>query len=280
MEYYVCPSCLRPLQQLWEQLKKCVTGEREGRDTDTLVHETDSQYGTWETGLRTEDSLTPATPTSDSNLSSSPRKPTPPHTPSDPDTPDAPTPSSHPEGEPLPFPETATTLLDSSALRSRVQLSKRRSRRTLPSRAARHSATLSMLDEGSGDPVQDWMYCDSTEQKAEPTNEEDSDVEDQPGAVEPRPVSSQQQRVALFPGMDPSALKAQLRKRGDSDSQTDGLAPSPSQQSRSPKSPFLPRASRVLPPAGGKENGEEASPQWLKELKSKKRLSQYDSSST
>uniref|UniRef100_A0A8C9U3R3 Si:ch73-138n13.1 n=1 Tax=Scleropages formosus TaxID=113540 RepID=A0A8C9U3R3_SCLFO len=267
-------------QQSWEQLKKCVTGEREGRDTDTLVHETDSQYGTWETGLRTEDSLTPATPTSDSNLSSSPRKPTPPHTPSDPDTPDAPTPSSHPEGEPLPFPETATTLLDSSALRSRVQLSKRRSRRTLPSRAARHSATLSMLDEGSGDPVQDWMYCDSTEQKAEPTNEEDSDVEDQPGAVEPRPVSSQQQRVALFPGMDPSALKAQLRKRGDSDSQTDGLAPSPSQQSRSPKSPFLPRASRVLPPAGGKENGEEASPQWLKELKSKKRLSQYDSSST
>ncbi|MFT7796834.1 uncharacterized protein KIAA1671 homolog [Arapaima gigas] len=268
-------------QHNWASLlKKCVTGEDEGRDTDTLVRETDSQYGTWETGLRTEDSLTPATPTSDSNLSSSPRKPTPPHTPSDLNTPDAPTPSSHPEGEPLPFPETATTLLDSSALRSRVQLSKKRSRRTLPSRAARHSATLSMLHEGPGDASQDWMYRDSTEEKPEATNQEDSDVEGHPKATESRPSSSGQQRVALFPGMDPSALQAQLRKRGDSDIQTDGPAPSPSQQSRSPKSPFLPRASRVLPPAGGKENGEESSPQWLKELKSKKRLSQYDNTNT
>ncbi|KAF3850993.1 hypothetical protein F7725_012765 [Dissostichus mawsoni] len=59
----------------------------------------------------------------------------------------------------------------------------------------------------------------------------------------------------------------------------DGSTPSPSQLSRSPKSPFLPRATRVLPPAGGKENGEEDSPQWLKELKSKKRLSQYENES-
>lgn len=104
--------------------------------------------------------------------------------------------------------------------------------------------------------------------------------------------------------------QAQLKKRGDSDNQTEGPAPSPSQLSRSPKSPFLPRAARVLPPAGGKENGyaaratretitsmflsvyrgtnlyhvclicsEEDSPQWLKELKSKKRLSQYENES-
>ncbi|KAG1931015.1 hypothetical protein F2P79_021986 [Pimephales promelas] len=72
--------------------------------------------------------------------------------------------------------------------------------------------------------------------------------------------------------------RAQLKKRGESDNQTDG--PSPSQLSRSPKSPFLPRAARVLPPAGGKENGEESSPQWLKELKTKKRLSQYEGDST
>ncbi|XP_063050812.1 microtubule-associated protein futsch isoform X3 [Engraulis encrasicolus] len=51
-------------RQSWgEQLKQCVSGEQEPKDTDTLVQETDSQYGTWETGLRTEDSLTPATTT-------------------------------------------------------------------------------------------------------------------------------------------------------------------------------------------------------------------------
>ncbi|KAG7480591.1 hypothetical protein MATL_G00057860 [Megalops atlanticus] len=265
-----------------EQLKQCVSAEEEGRDTDTLVHETDSQYGTWDTGLRTDDSLTPATPTSDSNLSSSPRKPTPPHTPGEPttpsdlDTPDAPSPAPQTETEPLPFPETSTTLLDSSALRSRVQLSKKRSRRNLPSRAARHSAGLSVLQEGPGAAADDWMYRDSTEEKVESSKQEDSDTEEQPRGAETRPAASQPQRVALFPGMDPSALKAQLKKRGDSDNQTEGASPSATQLSRSPKSPFLPRASRVLPPAGGKENGEESSPQWLKELKSKKRLSQYD----
>ncbi|KAG9354678.1 hypothetical protein JZ751_001391, partial [Albula glossodonta] len=284
-----------------EQLKQCVNAEEEGRDTDTLVHETDSQYGTWDTGLRTDDSLTPATPTSDSNLSSSPRKQTPPHTPGEPasspsdlDTPDglSPAPQTE-ETEPLPFPETSTTLLDSSVLRSRVQLSKKRSRRTLPSRAARHSAVLSVLPEGQGGASEDWRYRDSTgepipplppsmlvtvtcEEKVESSKQEDSDTEEQGKGSEPRPTASQPQRVALFPGMDPSALKAQLKKRGDSDNQTDGASPSASQLSRSPKSPFLPRASRVLPPAGGKENGEESSPQWLRDLKSKKRLSQYD----
>ncbi|XP_036382041.1 uncharacterized protein KIAA1671-like [Megalops cyprinoides] len=278
-------------RQSWEQLKQCVSADEEGRDTDTLVHETDSQYGTWDTGLRTDDSLTPATPTSDSNLSSSPRKPTPPHTPGEPttpsdlDTPDAPSPAP-PNGDRAPpfvcvcacmlCPQTSTTLLDSSALRSRVQLSKKRSRRNLPSRAARHSAALSVLQEGPGVTADDWMYRDSTEEKVESSKQEDSDTEDQPRGAETRPAASQPQRVALFPGMDPSALKAQLKKRGDSDNQTEGASPSATQLSRSPKSPFLPRASRVLPPAGGKENGEESSPQWLKELKSKKRLSQYD----
>lgn len=92
-------------------------------------------------------------------------------------------------------------------------------------------------------------------------------------------VSSQPPRVALFPGVDASALKvtsheilltfpvltllkrfslwrqAQLRKRGDSDNHSDAPVVPQSQPSRSPKSPFLPRAARVLPPAGGKENG-------------------------
>ncbi|XP_067087347.1 plectin isoform X1 [Osmerus mordax] len=269
--------------QDWEAQKQGVGGDEEGRDTDTLVHETDSQYGTWETGLRTDDSLTPATPTSEGNLSPSPGKATPPHTlgeqapPSDLDTPDGLSPL-QPEIQQLPFPEASTSLLDSSALRSRAQLSKKRGPRSRPTRAARQSAALAGLPEGQAGSGEDWRYRDSTEEKVQ-AKQEDSDSEEQARAADPRPAASQPQRVPLFPGMDPFALKAQLKKRGDSDNQTDGLASSPSQLSRSPKSPFLPRASRVLPPAGGKENGEEASPQWLRELKSKKRLSQYDNDS-
>lgn len=261
-------------RQSWgEQLKQCVSGEQESKDTDTLVQETDSQYGTWETGLRTDDSLTPATPSSDGILTPSPRKPTPPHTPGEQttptDTPDGSTPSPDEPAEPLPFPETSMSLLDSSALRSRVQLSKKRNRRAPPSRAARHSALLSAVPEN--------QFRDTTEEKAEPNEQEDSDSEEKVRSA-PSSSSSQPQRVALFPGMDPTALKAQLKKRGETEGPMEGaVASSPSQLSRSPKSPFLPRASRVLPPpTAGKENGEEASPQWLKELKSKKRLSQYE----
>ncbi|GAA6220791.1 uncharacterized protein KIAA1671 homolog [Lates japonicus] len=261
------------------QQKQSVSGEEEGNNSETLVRETDSQYGTWETGLRTDDSLTPATPSSESNLSPSPRKPTPPHTPGDrasqieTETPDSILSPSSADSQPLSFPDAPTTLLDTSALRSRAQLGKKRAPRTRPSRAARQSAALGEGDGGTSD---DWVYRDSTEAKVE-SKDDDSDSEEQArGADAPPAAASQPQRIALFPGMDHSALKAQLRKRGDSDNQTDGPAPSPSQLSRSPKSPFLPRAARVLPPPGGKENGEEDSPQWLKELKSKKRLSQYE----
>ncbi|XP_034547458.1 protein piccolo [Notolabrus celidotus] len=257
-----------------EQQKQAVSGEEEGRDAETPVHETDSQYGTWETGLRTDDSLTPATPSSESNLSPSPRKPTPPDTPGDPsllfdtDTVDSLPPSSSSESQAFSFPEAPVTLLDTSALRSRAHLGKKRAPRSRPSRAALQSTAQE----------EDWLYRDSTEPKVE-VKDDDSDSEEPARGADTTPaVSSQPQRVALFPGMDPVALKAQLKKRGDSDNQTDGPASSP-QLSRSPKSPFLPRAARVLPPPGGKENGEEDSPQWLKELKSKKRLSQYENES-
>ncbi|KAM9360698.1 uncharacterized protein ABDE67_001319 [Symphorus nematophorus] len=263
----------------WVQQKQSTGGEEEGRDSETPVRDTDSQYGTWETGLRTDDSLTPATPSSESNLSPSPRKSTPPHTPGDPashdaDAVDSLQPSSSPESQTLSFPDAPAALLDTSALRSRAQLAKKRAPRTRPSRAARQSAALA-----EGGSTEDWLYRDSTEPKVE-SKDDESDSEDPLRGADASPaVSSQPQRIALFPGMDPSALKAQLKKRGDSDNQIDGPAPSPSQLSRSPKSPFLPRAARVLPPPGGKENGEEDSPQWLKELKSKKRLSQYENES-
>ncbi|CAJ1068145.1 protein piccolo [Xyrichtys novacula] len=259
----------------WEQQKQAVGGEEEGKDSETPVHETDSQYGTWETGLRTDDSLTPATPSSESNLSPSPRKPTPPDTPGDSsllfdtDTVDSLPPSSSSESQSFSFPDAQISLLDTSALRSRAQLGKKRAPRTRPSRAALQTAVQE----------EDWLFRDSTEPKVEAKDDDSDSEEPTRGADAASAVASQPQRVALFPGMDPSALKAQLKKRGDSDNQTDGPAPSPSQLSRSPKSPFLPRAARVLPPPGGKENGEEDSPQWLKELKSKKRLSQYENES-
>ncbi|CAL8252089.1 unnamed protein product [Boreogadus saida] len=65
----------------WVKLQHQGSGEEELKDPDTLVQESDSQYGTWETGLHTDDSLTPATPTSDGALSPSPGKPSPSHTP-------------------------------------------------------------------------------------------------------------------------------------------------------------------------------------------------------
>uniref|UniRef100_H3D1M0 Tankyrase 1-binding protein C-terminal domain-containing protein n=1 Tax=Tetraodon nigroviridis TaxID=99883 RepID=H3D1M0_TETNG len=171
------------------------------------------------------------------------------------------------------------TLLDTSALRSRAQLAKKRAPRTRPSRAARASNV-----PAAGDAAEDWLFRDSTDRDKSESGGLGL------GGAGPRTrrwpaASSQPPRVALFPGVDASALKAQLRKRADSDNPSErpaGLQPQPS---RSPKSPFLPRAARVLPPAGGKENGplcrhsEEDSPQWLKELKSKKRLSQYDGES-
>uniref|UniRef100_A0A8C4YV26 Tankyrase 1-binding protein C-terminal domain-containing protein n=1 Tax=Gadus morhua TaxID=8049 RepID=A0A8C4YV26_GADMO len=249
------------------------SGEEELKDPDTLVQESDSQYGTWETGLHTDDSLTPATPTSDGALSPSPGKPSPSHTPahhglpSELDGSAGLSPTTPAESQQLSLPEVSTVLLDTSVLRSRAQLGKRRAPRSRPTRTA--------PPQGEGGATDDWRFRDSTDEKPEFKE----DPEEQTREVEPRSTTnavSQPQRIPLFPGMDPSALKSQLKKRADSDNLVDVGTPSPSQLSRSPKSPFLPRATRVLPPSGGRENGLEDSPQWLKELKSKKRLSQYD----
>uniref|UniRef100_A0A3B3T7R7 Tankyrase 1-binding protein C-terminal domain-containing protein n=1 Tax=Paramormyrops kingsleyae TaxID=1676925 RepID=A0A3B3T7R7_9TELE len=162
--------------------------------------------------------------------------------------------------DPLPFPETPTSLLDSSALRSRVQLGKRRSQRAPPSRAARQKAAQDAKDP---------QFQDSAGTRSEMTAQE----EKVKMKTEPCSTPLQPQRVAVFPGLDPSALKAQLKKRaGDSENQAEQLPPQ-----RSAKSPFLPQATRVLPPVTDKENREHSSPQWLQELKSKKRFSQHES---
>uniref|UniRef100_A0A671U6R1 Trichohyalin-like n=1 Tax=Sparus aurata TaxID=8175 RepID=A0A671U6R1_SPAAU len=210
------------------QQKQSPSGDEEGKDSP--VRDSDSQYGTWETGLRTDDRLIHRKHLCCLNTTIvilsffvGPLSP-----------------PTHLE------PQTETLFLQQI------------SRRVFP-----HDSV-----------------CFVSVTEAKPERKDDSDSEETTrGADGGSAVASQPQRVALFPGMDPSALKAQLKKRGESDNQTDGASSSPSQLSRSPKSPFLPRAARVLPPPGGKENGEEDSPQWLKELKSKKRLSQYDNDS-
>uniref|UniRef100_A0A8C8DDP9 Si:ch73-138n13.1 n=1 Tax=Oryzias sinensis TaxID=183150 RepID=A0A8C8DDP9_9TELE len=250
--------------------------ERKQKHSETPVREADSQYVTWETELRSDDSLTSITPSSDSFLSLSQRKSSPPTSLgdnallSDKDTLDGLPPPSSSERQPLTFPDAPTTLLDNSALRSKAQLGKKRGPRMRPTRAVRQSA---------GPPAattEDWLYRDSTEAKPESQETELESEKPTRGVDVGLSVPSQLQRVSVFPVLDPSALKAQLKRRSDSDNQTDGPAPSPSQPTRSPKSPFLPQATRVLPPLGGKENGEKESPKWLKELKSKKRFSQYE----
>lgn len=190
------------------------------------------------------------------------------------------------EPELMPFPESSTPLLDTSAQRSKADLGKRRSR-TRPSRSLRAGLTQT----GS----QDWRSRDSTVEKEISSKQRDSDSEEEqpkPKMVCSPPPTSQ--RVPMFPGLSPSALIAQIKKRTggggtgggeetenkgrqEKESQNEEVAPSPSQLSRSPRSPaHLAGAARVLPPIGGTDGGVVSSPAWLKELKSKKRLSQHE----
>ncbi|CAB1315211.1 unnamed protein product [Coregonus sp. 'balchen'] len=276
-----------------DQLRCCV-GAGEGRDTEALIGgEPDKQYGGCDTRLSEDDCpqmtedqispvITPDEPDSTSPLEETEDQVLPVITP---DEPDSTSPLEETE-DPLPFPDISAPLLDTSVLRARAEL--RKSRRTRPPRTVRQSSTTVMLEE---DPVHDWRFYDSSDKVDSLTRGDCESDEEQPRGREVCSPPSQPQRIALFSGMDPSALKAQLKKRRggggggagggegvDTDRQTDRLAPSPSQLSRSPRrSSFLPGASRVLPPVGNKGGGGDTSPSWLRELKSKKRSSQYNS---
>ncbi|XP_036908261.1 uncharacterized protein KIAA1671 homolog isoform X1 [Sturnira hondurensis] len=292
-----------------DQLKQCFTRRPpEAKDTDTLVQEADSQYGTWTDQHQSGESVGPESPSPDSSAASARKQPSSSRLSSL---------SSHTEAtstgdqqdcsrdrrstsvdrsstdlestdgtEGPPAPDTGsartvddfsfidqTSVLDSSALKTRVQLSKR-SRRRAP---ISHSLRRSRLSESeSRSPLEEeadstWMFKDSTEEKS--PRREESDDEERPPRTEGTPVSHPQ-RMPVFPGVDPAALKAQLQKRPevDSPSESPGWAP----QSKTPKSPFQ-LGSRVLPTSVEKdERSEEPSPQWLKELKSKKRQSLYE----
>uniref|UniRef100_A0A2K6A0E5 KIAA1671 n=1 Tax=Mandrillus leucophaeus TaxID=9568 RepID=A0A2K6A0E5_MANLE len=294
-----------------DQLKQCFSRRpTEPKDTDTLVHEADSQYGTWTEQRQSGESL--ATESPDSSATST-RKQAPSSRLSSLSSQTEPTSAGDQydcsrdqrstsvdrsstdlestdgmEGPPPPdaCPEkrvddfsfiNQTSVLDSSALKTRVQLSKR-SRRRAP---ISHSLRRSRFSESeSRSPLEDetdntWMFKDSTEEKS-PRKEESDEEEEKPPKAERTPVSHPQ-RMPAFPGMDPAVLKAQLHKRPEVDSP--GESPSWAPQPKSPKSPFQPGVlgSRVLPSSMDKdERSDEPSPQWLKELKSKKRQSLHE----
>ncbi|XP_023567603.1 uncharacterized protein KIAA1671 homolog isoform X3 [Octodon degus] len=304
MEYYYCPRLLKLLRYLWDQLKQCFSRRpAEPKDTDTLVHEADGQYGTWAEQRQSADSLAPESSSPDSSTTSMRKQPpgsrlsslssqTEPTSAGDQQSASVDHSSSELDStdgtETLPRQDTCppqgsddfsfihqTSVLDSSALKSRVQLSKRSRRRGPISHSLRRSQfseseSRSALEEEDNST---WMFKDSTEEKS--PRREESDEEETPSRTEKTPIG-QPQRVPVFPGMDPAVLKAQLHKRPEVDSP--GETPSRGPQPKTPKSVFQPGAlgSRVLPSSMEDRRSEEPSPQWLKELKSKKRQSLYE----
>ncbi|XP_036764872.2 uncharacterized protein KIAA1671 homolog isoform X4 [Manis pentadactyla] len=291
-----------------DQLKQCFSRRPpEAKDTDTLVQEVDSQYGTWTDQHQSGESFAPESPSPDSSavlawkqapssrlssLSSQTEATSArdqyecsrdqQSTRVDRSSTDLES-TAGMEGLPSPGACLAkrvddfsfidqTSVLDSSALKTRVQLSKR-SRRRAP---ISHSLRRSRVSESeSRSPLEEeanstWMFKDSTEERA--PGREESDEEEKPSGAGRTPTGHPQ-RMPVFPGMDPAVLKAQLHKRPEADSpgETPGWAPQP----KTPKSPFQ-LGSRVLPPGVEDERSEEPSPQWLKELKSKKRQSLYE----
>ncbi|XP_004690720.1 PREDICTED: uncharacterized protein KIAA1671 homolog [Condylura cristata] len=295
-------------EPLVDQLKQCFTRRSpEAKDTDTLVQEANSQYGTWTDQRPSGESVAAESPSPDSSAASARKQPlssrlsslssqTEPTSVGDPhdcsrhqrstsvdrsstdlestDGTDGPPrdAGSVTKLDDFSFID-QTSVLDSSVLKTRVQLSKR-NRRRAPI-ALRRSRTIDVESRSPSEEADSvWMFKDSTEEKS--PRRDESDEEEKPPRAERTP-GSHPQRMPMFPGLDPAVLKAQLHKRPEVDSpgETPGWAPQP----RSPKSPFQPGVlgSRVLPSSMEKdERSEETSPQWLKELKSKKRQSLYE----
>ncbi|XP_050779982.1 uncharacterized protein KIAA1671 homolog isoform X2 [Gopherus flavomarginatus] len=291
-----------------DQLKQCFARHPpEAKDTDTLVREADSQYGTWSEQRHSGDSFVPESPSSESNVVSTRKQPpnsrlsslssqTEPasmidqhdsskdqrstsldRSSTDMDSTDGivrPLPAdTYSEEKTIDFSFIdQTSILDSSALKTRVQLSKRIRHRAPSSHSLRRSRRLESENKLSVMQETDstWMFKDSTEEKS--TKQEESDEEEKIHKTE-RSSAMQPQRLPVFPGMDHSVLKAQLRKRQEPES------PSEINSAQLFKSQFQQGApgGRVLPSSAEKENrSEEMSPQWLKELKSKKRQSQHE----
>ncbi|XP_064583333.1 uncharacterized protein KIAA1671 homolog isoform X2 [Zonotrichia leucophrys gambelii] len=292
-----------------DQLRKCFSRQPPGaKDTDTLVQEPDSQYGTWNEQRHSSDSFVGESPSLDNEVVSGRKPPAGSHPSSLSSQTEPPSLPEHhdfskeqrstsldrsstdmdstdgtdvpPAGDALPEDKSYfsfidhTDVLDSSALKTRVQLSKKRRCRAPASHSLRRSRGLDLDNRFSLTEESDsgWMFKDSTEEK-KTMQQEDSEEEEKIQHT-PRSSSVQAQRMPVFPGMDHAVLKAQLRKRQESESAGDtGSA----QLFKSPKAQLGTPSSRVLPSSVEKEDrSEEKSPQWLKELKSKKRQSHYE----
>ncbi|EDL19952.1 RIKEN cDNA 2900026A02, isoform CRA_b [Mus musculus] len=195
MDYYYCPSLLKLLRYLWNQLKQCFSRRApEAKDTDTLVQEADSQYGTWADQHQNGGSFGPESPSPDSSAASVGKQPPGSHLSSytestsveqrdssrdrrsssvdrssseleSTDGPEGPPPSDVCPAQEDDFSFIhQTSVLDSSALKTRVQLSKR-SRRRAP---ISHSLRRSQFSESeSRSPLEEeshstWMFKDST----------------------------------------------------------------------------------------------------------------------
>ncbi|XP_074966705.1 uncharacterized protein KIAA1671 homolog isoform X1 [Phalacrocorax aristotelis] len=295
-----------------DQLKQCFSRQPPGvKDTDTLVQEPDSQYGTWNEQRHSGDSFVPESPSLENDVISTRKQPpnshpsslssqTEPaslvdhhdfskdqrstsldHSSTDMDSTDGT--DLPPPGDTYPDEKTTdfsfidqTTILDSSALKTRAQLSKKRRHRAPISHSLRRSRGLEFENRFSSmeEPDNTWMFKDSTEEK-KTMQQEDSDEEDKTQHTV-RSSSVQAQRLPVFPGMDHSVLKAQLRKRQESESLGE-ISSAQLFKSPKPQLQLGTPGSRVLPSSVEKEDRlEEKSPQWLKELKSRKRQSHYE----
>ncbi|CAI9533487.1 unnamed protein product [Staurois parvus] len=94
-----------------------------------------------------------------------------------------------------------TSVLDSTALKNRVQLS-RKSQRRAPSQLQRRSRLLQSSSQLAviEDTDNLWMYSDSTEEKSEKKEEVEEEEE------KPKRSSVHSPRMPMFPGMDHSTL--------------------------------------------------------------------------
>ncbi|XP_061465597.1 182 kDa tankyrase-1-binding protein isoform X2 [Rhineura floridana] len=161
-----------------------------------------------------------------------------------------------------------TEVLDNTMYRDRANLGRKRGHRAP---ATRTGGTLSESDRDS------WMFKDSTEPRIA------SAVSDEEAPEEPRSRKSRISplskgvKVPLFPGLNPSALKAKLRGRNRSVEEGDPQSEAKEthvQRSKSCKIANITGKPLVLPPKPEKSSGSEtSSPNWLQVLKLKKKKS-------
>ncbi|XP_060119156.1 182 kDa tankyrase-1-binding protein isoform X3 [Heteronotia binoei] len=175
-----------------------------------------------------------------------------------------------PSGETFIF-LTDTEVLDSTAYRDRANLGRKRGHRAPVTRSG---GALSESDRDS------WMFKDSTEPQVSLVHS-DEESSEEPRSRRPRnsPLSKGV-KVPLFPGLNPSALKAKLRGRnrsaeeGDSHSEAKQSPAKEAHVQRSKSCKIASGKPLVLPPKPEKTSGSEASsPNWLQVLKLKKKKS-------